>query len=248
MATPDFQLFSSLRYDPLLTQLPINTEFWDGNIKSSPFYMLPHHRDRMLQAAENFGWTKAADAIRGSEGFSHLLEKLTEAVDIKSQSPLRIRILLSHNGVISVESSPAAEVTRWNLYPNRIPPPRDSKPLQVSPLTGGALAVGNNDDVHGDPPRDYTWDVIPDPVGTEPSSYTTYKTTSRDMYTSARERVGINDMAEKREVLIVSEKGREIMEGSLTSVFFWRDETWITPPESSGGQVGTTRRWALEKG
>lgn len=248
MATPDFQLFSSLRYDPLLIQLSINTESWNGNIKSSPFYMLPYHRDRMLQAAENFGWTKAANAIRGSQGFSYLLETLNKAVNTKSQSPLRIRTLLSHDGVISVESSPAADVTRWNLYPNRIPPPRNSKPLQVSPLTGGVLTVGNNDDVPGDPPRDYAWDVIPDPVGTEPSPYTSYKTTSRDMYTSARERVGINDMAEKREVLIVREKDGEIMEGSLTSVFFWRDGTWITPPETSGGQVGTTRRWALEKG
>jgi branched-subunit amino acid aminotransferase/4-amino-4-deoxychorismate lyase len=108
--------------------------------------------------------------------------------------------------------------------------------------------VGDGDAVHGDPPMDEAWDVLLDPVRTQPSPYTSYKTTSRDMYTAARERVGIKDMAEKREVLLVSEKDGEVMEGSLTSVFFYRGGKWTTPPVSSGGQVGTTRRWALEKG
>jgi 4-amino-4-deoxychorismate lyase len=49
-------------------------------------------------------------------------------------------------------------------------------------------------------------------------------------------------------VLIISTKDGEIMEGSLTSVYFFRDGKWTTPPVESGGQVGTTRRWALEKG
>jgi len=249
MAAPDFQLFSSLRYDPLLTPLSINTEAWDGEIKHfSPFYMLPYHRDRMLQAAEHFGWSKAADAIRGPEGFTHLLKKLTEAIDTQSPTPLRVRILLSQDGTITVETSPTPPVTRWNLFPNRIPPPKEAAPMRVSPLTGGALTVGDDDVVNGDPPMREPWDVLPDTVSTAPSPYTSYKTTSRDMYTSARERVGIKDMAEKREVMIVSEKDGEIMEGSLTSVFFWRDGKWTTPPVSSGGQVGTTRRWAIEKG
>lgn len=110
------------------------------------------------------------------------------------------------------------------------------------------MTVGDGDAVHGDPPMSQAWNVLPDTVRTKPSPYTSYKTTSRDMYTAARERVGIKDMAEKKEVLIVSERDGEIMEGSLTSVFFWREGKWRTPPVSSGGQVGTTRRWALEKG
>jgi len=90
--------------------------------------------------------------------------------------------------------------------------------------------------------------VLPDSQRVKPSLFTSYKTTSRDMYMAARQRVGIHDMAEKKEVLIISEKDGEIMEGSLTSVFFWRNGKWTTPPISSGGQIGTTRRWALEKG
>ena len=249
MSVPEFQLFSSLRYDPLLTSIPMNIEAWDSDIKApSPFYMLSHHRDRILQAAEHFGWSKAAEAIRGPKGLTHLVKKLTEAINMQSPTALRVRVLLDSDGSITVESSPAAPVTETNLFPKRIPPPKAADQMKVSPRTGGALTVGDDDAVHGDPLISKAWDVLPDTVRTKPSPYTSYKTTSRDMYTAARERVGIKEMTEKREVLIVSERDGEIMEGSLTSVFFWREGKWRTPPVSSGGQVGTTRRWALEKG
>ena len=250
MATPGFQLFSSLRYDPLLTSIPpINTEGWDAERNDPvPFYMLPYHRDRILQAAEYFGWTKAADVIRGPKGFAHLVKKLTEAIDTTSPTPLRVRTLLSHDGIITIETSQASAATETNLFPHRIPLPKDAPQMKVSPLTGGALTVGEDDAIHGDPPTGEAWEILPDPVTTKPSPYTSYKTTSRDMYMSARQRVGIKDMAEKKEVLIISEKDGEIMEGSLTSVFFWRDGRWVTPSVESGGQIGTTRRWALEKG
>ncbi|KAH7342353.1 aminotransferase [Rhexocercosporidium sp. MPI-PUGE-AT-0058] len=247
---PDFQLFSSFRYDPLLLPLTINTAAWDGEIKFfSPFYMLPYHRDRMLQAAEHFGWTKAAETIRGTEGFNFLLRKLHEAIDVNSETPLKVRTLLSHDGEITVESNPVPKVERWSLYPEIIAPPSSAGPnMKVSPLTGGALTLGENDVVHGDAPKGEPWAIMPDTVRTPPSPYTSYKTTSRDMYVSARERVGIKDMTERKEVLLVSEKDGEIMEGSLTSVFFWRNGRWTTPPASSGGQIGTTRRWAIEEG
>jgi 4-amino-4-deoxychorismate lyase len=248
---PTFQLFTSLRYDPLLTTLSINTSHWDDDLKNgspSPFYMLPHHRDRILQAALHFGWTEAAAKISGHEGFTNLLNSLTTAIDTTSPHPLRVRVLLSYDGSIKIETSPTPTVTQWNLYPSRIPPSKDVPKMKVSPLTGGALEVGADDSVHGDPTEGVPWDIIADKVRTTPSPYTAYKTTSRDMYVSARERAGIKDMAEKREVLIISEKDGEIMEGSLTSPFFWREGRWITPPLESGGQAGTTRRWALERG
>jgi hypothetical protein len=247
MTEPDFQLFSSLRYDPLLTSLPINNEAWDGDVKSSPFYMLPYHRDRMLQATEHFNWTAAADAIRGPDGFTQLLKKLTESIDTQSSKPLRVRVLLSKDGTIKVESNPTPESSKEALYPARIPPPKSaSSQVEVSPLTGGALELGDNDTVHGDPPKANPFDVIPDTSKTAPSLYTSYKTTSRDMYNDARHRVGIEDMTARQEVLLVSDTG-EIMEGSLTSPYFWREGKWMTPSVDSGGQIGTTRRWALEK-
>ena len=250
---PDFQLFTSLRYDPLLASLSTNTEAWDSSDQNtkffSPFYIASFHRDRILQAAEYFGWTVAADKIRGYDGFSFFLRKLNEAIDVTSPQPLKVRVLLSHNGEITIESNPAAKVGEWNLFPVQLPPPKSVQPkMKVSPLTGGALTVGEGDKVHGNPDMDNVWDIIPDTARTTPSPYTTYKTTNRNMYNAARERVGIKDMAEKKEVLIISDKDGEIMEGSLTSVFFWRDGKWVTPSISSGGQAGTSRRLALEKG
>ena len=40
----------------------------------------------------------------------------------------------------------------------------------------------------------------------------------------------------------------EVMEGSLTNVYFERGGRWVTPPLSSGCQAGTVRRYLLEKG
>lgn len=68
------------------------------------------------------------------------------------------------------------------------------------------------------------------------------------MYEGARTRLGIKEWTERREVLLISTKDGEIMEGTLTSPYLWRDGSWVTPSASSGGQIGTTRRWALEKG
>jgi hypothetical protein len=251
MAAPDFELFTSLRYDPLLTTLPVNTEAWDSDVKqSSPFYMLSYHRDRLLEAAEHFAWAEIADSLRGPKGFTILLKKLNDGIAnlTQSQSPLRVRVLLRHEGSSRIEMNPTTVTTAASLFPNRIPPPKSAAQMKVSPLTGGVLTVGDGDAVHGDPPMGEAWDVLPDTQRVKPSLFTSYKTTSRDMYMAARQRVGIHDMAEKKEVLIISEKDGEIMEGSLTSVFFWRNGKWTTPPISSGGQIGTTRRWALEKG
>ena len=38
------------------------------------------------------------------------------------------------------------------------------------------------------------------------------------------------------------------MEGSITTPYFFRGGEWVTPPAADGGNVGTTRRWALETG
>lgn len=249
MASPDFQLFTSLRYDPLLATLPVNTESWEaGSSSSSPFYILPFHRDRMLQAAEHFGWNVAAHRIQGPGGFDLLLKTLNESVDTQSSTPLKVRVVLSYDGSIVIESSPAARVTEWNLFPARLPPPSGEGEPKVSPLTGGLCTSGDQDPIHGDPVAQNPYDVLVDTVKTTPSLYTSYKTTSRDMYTKARDHVEIKDFAEKREVLIISQKEGEIMEGSMTSVYFWRGGKWVTPSTVSGGNIGTSRRLALKRG
>lgn len=245
---PDFRLFSTLRYDPVLRSIGANTKQWDGETSLSsgcPFYLLAFHRDRILQAAEYFGWTKAVGQLEGPKGLPYLLSKLEEQINTKSETtPLRVKVLVDHNGDITIEHNALPPVSEFNLFPKRIPPPEGD--AKVSLLTGGVLTVGAGDAVHGDPEVGDVYVVVPDTIRTKPTPYTSYKTTKRDMYSGARERVGIESFSEKKEVLILSENDGEITEGSLTSVFFWRGGKWTTPPVSSGGQVGTTRRWALD--
>ena len=51
------------------------------------------------------------------------------------------------------------------------------------------------------------------------------------------------------EVLIVNDsKEEEFMEGCKFTPYFKRDNKWITPKASCGGNLGTTRRWAVENG
>jgi len=231
---PDFQIFSSLRYDPILLQSSQNTSLWPnveaGPSGPCPFYMLPYHRDRMLQAAQHFGWNKAANRLRGPEGLKYLLSTLESAIDMKETSPLRVKTVLDYNGDIAVETSATPTVPLTNLFPSSIPRPESSK----SEDSGEAQKVQK-------------WTFLIDSQRTTPSPFTTYKTTSRDMYTFARERIGIENMADTKEVFIISDQTNQVMEGSLTTVFFWRGDRWVCPPVSSGGQAGTTRRWLLEK-
>ncbi|KAF7870536.1 hypothetical protein EAF04_004280 [Stromatinia cepivora] len=214
--------------------------------------MLPYHRDRLLHAATHFSWPSAIDAISGPDGFQNLLSVLSNSTDTSSPTPLRVRIVLDHKGNLTVESNPVPAVALSNLFPTRLPPPSTtSSHVSISPLTGGALTLGPTDFLPSDPLKTLNssppYTIIPDPSLTTPSPYTTFKTTSRTMYDTARSRAQIHTFTEPKEVLLVSPNG-EIMEGSLTTPFFYRDGKWVTPSEGCGGQIGTTRRWALEKG
>lgn len=102
------------------------------------------------------------------------------------------------------------------------------------------------------------WRVYVDTQPTNPSGFTTHKTTARDEYVAARTRAGITSPMETAEVLVVNADD-EVMEGSITTPYFRRREAageelsktgsdWITPPLSSGGNAGTTRRYALAQG
>ncbi|KAK1654472.1 aminodeoxychorismate lyase [Colletotrichum phormii] len=235
----NFQLFTSLRYDPGLVGVPkrrLANAGWNAKM-TSPFYMLDLHRDRMLRPATFWNWTPAIETISGSDG----LQRLTEAIETfltrhGREKPLRVKVLLDSEGHLSCEASQVPAVPLENLFPERLPPPGNSKdagyPLEENPMT-----------------------VVIDNTKTAQSEYTHYKTTERTMYDTARSRASIS-LADRKEVLLVNSKDGSVMEGSLTTPFFWRDGRWVTPPVAtkyspeggSGGQDGTTRRWALERG
>lgn len=129
--------------------------------------------------------------------------------------------------------------------------------LLVPSERGCFASVGGGGDGDGVIWRVY---VDSDSDGLEPSAFTTHKTTAREGYNAVRLRVGIQSFQEPAEVLVVNPRG-EVMEGSITTPYFRRRRggigggggggggcEWITPPLSSGGNSGTTRRYALVQG
>lgn len=232
----DFELFTSLRKDVVLERTPdYGPEHagWNRSHKS-PLYMLDYHRDRMLRAATHWNWTAAVDVLQGDNGLQRLAD-LIEASTAEKGSPLRVKVILSQDGHLGCEYGLVPAVPLQNLFPRRLPPPGSAS-------------------VEGDPLREDIFQVLPDGELTARSEYTHYKTTKRVMYDVARGRAGIA-VTDKKEVLLVNRDDGSIMEGSLTTPWFWRGGRWVTPPvptvfsldRGSGGQDGTSRRWAMEK-
>ena len=100
----------------------------------------------------------------------------------------------------------------------------------------------------GNPPHpELVYTVYLDDTPTNPSLFTSYKTTRREHYNASRDRANIKSRAELKEVLIFNPDG-QIMEGSVSCVAFWRSGKWIMPPLAAGGLSGVNRRWLLEQG
>ncbi|PWW72900.1 D-aminoacid aminotransferase-like PLP-dependent enzyme [Tuber magnatum] len=219
-AMPDqtFQVSSSLRYDPLLLFCPINTAYSHNPSTPSPFYLLSHHRDRMLSAAEHSGWSPSITAPLSDLSLMHKTCLSAVRSINNSKAGARVRLLLSPTGELTAEAAPTPQVTDiTRFFPSSLP----------TEVFAG-------------------WAAVLDTLPTEVSSLTRFKTTQRKMYNDARVRGGIGSFAETKEVLLWNADG-EVMEGSLTNVYFRRGGRWVAPPLSSGGQAGTVRRYLLEK-
>ncbi|KAK3392074.1 aminotransferase [Sordaria brevicollis] len=236
---PPLLLFTTLRYDPLLRNdynSPINHSPY------APLYMLPYHRDRILRAATHFNYPAVISLLSGDSGLetlsSFILSSLT---DEQKFHPHRIRVTVSpQDGELGITISPVPPVASiWNFFPDPFLPEPGRK-LPVYSKAG----------------LDNPFEVLVDSQRTKKSAYTHFKTTKRQVYEEARKRHGIA-LTDRKEVLLVSPEG-EVMEGSIATPYFWRDGRWVTPPVregegeeegdwGSGGNEGTTRRWALER-
>ncbi|KAK3377905.1 aminotransferase [Podospora didyma] len=239
----DFQLFTSLRYDPSLLKVrdsALNQGGWN-HANASPFYMLDFHRDRLLRAATHWGWDTAVEVLTGELGLERLAGSIMKFLGEDQKSPMRVKVVVSQDGTMTIEAGKVPGMALSNLYPRRLPRPGES------PLSSG--------DESGRPPTVEPYEVVLDGAKTPASEYTHFKTTRREIYDRARQSAGIN-VTDKKEVLIIRVNDGAIMEGSITTPYFWRNGRWVTPAVSakynpktgSGGQDGTTRRWALEKG
>ncbi|CAG7960666.1 unnamed protein product [Penicillium olsonii] len=217
MATnSDFQIISSLRFDPALPEAAARYSSCYPDPDKTPFYLLRYHQDRLLAAARDFQWNQAVEWLgQDLESFEHYLDA---SIPDRTKA-WRLRIAIDHHGKAKVEVNPTAGIDSMGLFIPSLHPPSSQS----------------------------AWCVYVDSVPTTPSKFTKHKTTARDEYTSARLRMGIISLADTSEVLVVNPED-EIMEGSITTPYLLRGHMWITPPLSSGGNQGTTRRYALSRG
>ncbi|KAJ5386068.1 hypothetical protein N7509_008609 [Penicillium cosmopolitanum] len=223
-----FEIISSLRYDPSLPQVILRNADSYPNPRDSPYYLLAYHRDRLIAAARHFGWEHALKWLQ--QDLTSFERFLDGSIPDRSK-PWRLRVVVDSNGKGSVDVNPTAAFDPLNLL---TPSLHASRPPNL-------------------------WRVYVDSQPILPSGFTTHKTTARDDYTAARLRAGITSPAETAEILVVNPRG-EIMEGSITTPYFRRrgpilgpsgqdstEPAWITPPLSSGGNAGTSRRYALSQ-
>jgi 4-amino-4-deoxychorismate lyase len=231
-----FQLLSSLRFDPSLPEIVTGLGIRAyPSPNDSPYYLLGYHRDRLAKAAIHFGWQKVVDILQ--KDIADLATLFNASIPDKTQ-PWRLRVGINIDGV-------------WAISVQPIPPGSLLRLLLPHALSGDGL---------DSPP----WSLYVDSRATVPSAFTTHKTSVRDDYTAARARAGILSLQDPAEVLVVNPDG-EIMEGSISTPYFrprLSDATapspdmqdarapteWVTPPLSSGGNAGTTRRYALVYG
>ena len=197
--------------------------------------MLSYHQERMLSAADDFGWGVAIKALEGSVGMANLTGALDSYVassalakTLNRERSLKLRVLLAQDGCLTITSVETPEVGIHSLLPTALP-------ARMSDVSRFPV----------------TWLVFISPIRTAPSLHTKHKTTHRPMYDEVRKYIPrtarLSASGETAEILLVNEENA-VMEGSITTPYFLRDGRWITPPEIAGGNKGTTRRWALENG
>ncbi len=77
----DFYIFSSLRYDTLLSHEKESRLCFEDESPYSPFYMLLYHRDRMMEAAKYFGWDAAVKKLADLESLVKMMVTKLEAYE-----------------------------------------------------------------------------------------------------------------------------------------------------------------------
>ena len=217
-APKDVEILTTMRYQWNLGKNPEN-----GSLAltegGSTYYMLTYHLDRMLAASQALQWPLAIQALSDESALNWLRDNLDKHRGIMYWS-WKMRVVLSRTGMLTVTRSECGrDISNDAAFPGK---------LSLSP-----------------PLATQTWRIQLSPVPFPTTIYTQHKTTFRSHYDFARSHLTGDNLGV--EVLLMNHAG-EIMEGSLATPYFFRNGKWVTPAKKCGGNQGTTRRWALEKG
>lgn len=215
-AEKDFHVFTTFRLDSGLNSNESQIDVCGG--RRSNIYLLPYHVDRLRDAAATMTGFNVSGSLKDLDSFERQILNATG------------RFTRNDDG----EAVPEVFRGKFSMWPDGridvslVPVPRTSPILFPTTL--------NN---YSNP----TWTVILDIQATETSLFTEVKTSNRIDYDRARKSAGLTPSS-TTEVLLYNYLG-EVMDGSITSVYFFRDNEWVTPHH--GGLEGVTRKFALDR-
>lgn len=221
-----YQLLTTTRYDPFLQTFP-----WNNDAQGpSPFFLLPLHLARLLDAADAHNWFFARSMIK----YNDLRNKCTDAITdqrVRGSTAVafRVRVTVSVEGQMVANATPLPEP--FHSDPTTLP-------LEKLPPASAASNAGLVSVVK----------IFLDTEETEPSVFTQTKTTFRRVYDRAKERneqLAANQSTNNWDVLLYNQDG-EIMETSIFNVAFYRSSTWLTPSMNTGCLPGVMRRWLID--
>ena len=219
-------IFATLLYDKALSQSPENTAASFN--RPCPFYLLEHQWTRLQVANWCTSFYRKEEQPNSTNGPSNFLYGLVSAVQQwqklhpeEEAESLRIKIRSYISGRITTEIRPAVRTPLSSLFKSTFAVP--------------------------DQRSESEWTVVIDNQPTQATESTMYKTSDRFPYGRARAQAGIPTLATKKEVLLYN-TANEILDGSTSTPYFYREGRWVTPTSSCGGLQGVTRRWALENG
>ena len=225
MQDRDLQIVTSTLYHPDLQLIAENT-LLSGDARPSSLYMLKYHQERMLAAISDLPTAPQVmhDAIADAKGLDRLRELAAATV---TTGPSKIRFALDCHGELTCTAlflSAGVLLRESAFFPARL-----SCPDSV-------------------PESDIKWMIGVSQNEIRPDFITKHKTNLRSQYAKVMEDAPyVDPTIHKAEMLCVNIE-QQVMEGCITTPYFWKNGTWITPRAECGGNLGTTRRWALEKG
>lgn len=229
----NFDFFTTFRHDPYLN---CDTHRQMIHHLRSLYYMISLHYRYLRQTCILFNWPKAIRKMSRRRGLSKFISRLNQFIDLQRSTTydrttsLWIRVIIDIDGNIRFQCGPVPFVDYHSLYPNSL--------TEVAHLAGTFRV---------DQPllSRVCYNLHISSQRIQPSMLTCFKTSRRTHYLLAQQEAGIQHDLGCNEVLLFNLSGA-VMDGSFSSVYFWRDEQWITPSLNEGGLNGITRSWALE--
>lgn len=192
----------------------------------------------MSASAKALGWHNIPALERSEHGLSIIRSHITVHLETKPELEadtiecLRLKITVDKQGHVTVQTA----------VMNTLKGAEGRKTL------ANWIPKSFNLEVAKANPMNQICKVYVDSEATDATLFTLHKTSHRDFYNESRDRFDIaHSLPTKEEVILYNEKG-EMMEGSLCTIYFFRKDRWVTPASPCGGNLGVTRRVALEKG